>query len=90
MFRRASIEVTVLCTMSKNVVVKRMNVVSLLLGLHLLCGPTANQQAHPRTVHGQPRVVHATKEARHHRGSTDEGASQGRATRQASRKVPAL
>lgn len=43
------------------------------LGLCILRTKTAHQQAHPGSLHGQPRAVHAPPQTRHHWGAADEG-----------------
>ncbi|KAJ8938667.1 hypothetical protein NQ318_020365 [Aromia moschata] len=42
----------------------------------VLCSPRPHQQEDPRALHGQPRVIHAAQETRHHRCPADEGAGQ--------------
>lgn len=45
-------------------------------GLCVLCSTVEDQQAHPGTMHGQPRALHEEEEARYHRGPADEGSGQ--------------
>ena len=56
-------------------------------GLRVLCVETADKQADPGPVHGQPRVVHEEEEAGSHRCPADEGSGTGRTPVQTVREV---
>jgi len=56
-------------------------------GLCVLRVTTADKQAHPGLVHGQPRVVHEEEETRSHWRPADEGSGAGRTPVQTVRAV---